>query len=1148
MSKKRAHWKPKNAARKRSSNPVALFRREVYRHPNRRAGIAVARRNTAVQDIPTVVRDLFSNQQFRKYLCPLTFPKDMGSSVYSKRLAKVDADKEFIWAASILARFTDELTGFVGLRDKFEFGYLYADWDACAEALDDIERSLGVSNWLIARRFQLLQISTGLTAQKDYLETIISTEALDPLIAVLSIFFSLRCEESVSLENLISELIGFKDLPPDIFDYLLFHICPYYMEEIESPTGVLAIEEPHSVIDRYMSFISMAELTVARDGLESSRMIFRGLEMLEDIKDIRLKNVLFLREKRVADLSVHTSIDKYTTGDYSNVSDRSLNVLEINARASLFVTNKHEPTDSPYEEICEKMGEVLCVTTDYIAAKNRLKKLAMLSFNMPVSTKITSFIEREKENSFDADQSESEIVQAIQGGQNPWNFRAIDQRFGGDNLQQASIQTPESSSLVLQNAVSMDYDQGIAAISTLPIPDYRKHIYQGHIEYRSGRIDDAIECYRAAAKEDNKYVRSRSRQFLFRVIYSEARYLESVQHVVDHYLENPSVSDVYPIERLAKSVLDTGDLSVDVSLAILLSIAARNLGPSWERELSDIFENILFDLGVDRPSDLRPYSSSFKHEELVYFLRYVCVQRILDDTTSFSSVGEIERERIEICRWLMQLDPTNTDTYSSEIKTSVREEEVHKLLDQVNSSKIYVDEDGVLSTADETMRSYYKRFKEVTDSPDLNAQAGKITKLVNDLLRSSGESLSEIRLPASEREGLIGAMLQYFGDQFASNPAYGLDTNVSTSIRHGAFEGYVRRAFAKFGLLCEYDKNNSPIMPDYWIQKLADIEPPERLHILKCIDRFTRKVDGEVRGYLDNYLKIRTGTHDRGLFDFSDTEDGVQELLLRTDTASTYEEFVSNLFSYFWSLTERSLNKIQSKIREEMVPNINRAADTLIASIEKKVSREKVVELVDSVTSAKTEFQYSLSAVADWFCRPSDQIDAPFDFELALDVALKQADLCYQVPKLKVIKEFTPGIIVRGGHFVGSSELFFILLQNVARHSGISGIEIPVNILVSLVPEGVRIECSSPLAEGVDLEATRHLADQAVEKYESDTALRMARREGGSGLSKIWRILEHDYKCKHTVNLIVTDDHRFRTLLSFNSGVILEVASENTSD
>lgn len=79
------------------------------------------------------------------------------------------------------------------------------------------------------------------------------------------------------------------------------------------------------------------------------------------------------------------------------------------------------------------------------------------------------------------------------------------------------------------------------------------------------------------------------------------------------------------------------------------------------------------------------------------------------------------------------------------------------------------------------------------------------------------------------------------------------------------------------------------------------------------------------------------------------------------------------------------------------------------------------------------------------------------------------------------------------------------------------------------------IEVGNNLHPAVDVHQRRELVAAAVQRYDHDSAMKTARSEGGSGLSKIWRILEFDFKVKHSMLLEVMDEVRFRAVVSFSS-------------
>ena len=94
--------------------------------------------------------------------------------------------------------------------------------------------------------------------------------------------------------------------------------------------------------------------------------------------------------------------------------------------------------------------------------------------------------------------------------------------------------------------------------------------------------------------------------------------------VVDHTLSNPNAYRLYPIEELAEAALKVDGLRVELALSLILHTAARYIHSKWERELSDIYENVMFKLNVSRPTELFLKIESLGRDRLVYFLRFVC--------------------------------------------------------------------------------------------------------------------------------------------------------------------------------------------------------------------------------------------------------------------------------------------------------------------------------------------------------------------------------------------------------------------------------------------------------------------------------------------------------------------------------------------
>jgi len=1142
LARKKNTRRPKG---KLNDNPVKKFRREAFGAKNLKVGISRARENLSADKIPQVIEALSQNHAFFHFFCENTFPTNLSDLSNRKRFSLLDAEREFLWIASILAIFPEKISSFVILRDSFEENFLNSDWDTCSNILDEVEENLGVSLWLISRRVQLLHLIGGVRAQKDYIENVVGTENISSVVAYFTWYCGLKCEDAVSLEFLEDELRELLQPEMIIRDYVLYQVLPYHLTEINEEHHPIWWEETLPIVDRYLSFLWMAELSISKAKPGARSYISRSLNLVDKINDYRLTNlrgILGINEIPLSSGQFH-GFDYYTNGSYESINFDSEEMIELKARTDFFLTGPKNQSRNLKDEISDKMGEMLVVSGSYSQSKYRLKKIAMMCFQMPVMTKIVAFIERSAESTIDSTFVEMDYLSAVQCSHNPWSVKAISQLDDCTNyLEKMKILHPESSSLGLQQALNVDYNTGLEILQELSLPPYRDEMYRGHISFKNGNLAVAAECYRSGLNSKNPYVQSRSNFFLFKALFSQKLYQECANLVVSHYLIVPAVVDVYPVHNIISRGLKELMKNPNMSLAILLSLSARYVKPKWERDLSDVYESILYDLGSEIPSETDFETSGFEKEEIVYFLRYICVQRIMDDTTAFDDPEEIELERVKICSKLVALDPENRAIYSSEIKSIIRDITIDGLLDKVYASKMYVDEDGILSAADERMRECYSRFSELSEQPDLNYQAGNISKLVENALgESKTYDFKDIKIPNSERGGLFTKTIEYFINQFAFNPAYGLDVNISSSVRHGAFEGHLRSSFSTRGLLCTYDsKNKTHLLPHAWNQLSTTLSEKENTHLLKCMVRFTEIIEDNVSLYLGSFLRVQSTDDPDGLFTFRSSSEELFVLMNSFETIIPYEEFIDRLLDFTWGLVDKSMEDIRTKLFTELRADINSAIDKLLSSIERVIPHKKLDILSDSITNSKTEFNALIVTISGWFQRSNNAYVEPFNLEVAINVALRQIQSCYADKQIEISAKISDDIKIAGHYLTGTVEIFFILLQNIALHGGSTGGKSNVFIEVTHEGKNLTIKTSNDLDPSEVIENISRIAITSVNNFNDDTAMGKVRSEGGSGLSKVWRILEYDYKTTHSLILNVKDNYTFETILKFNYQNIVE--------
>src|SRR5262249_14333514 len=127
-----------------------------------------------------------------------------------------------------------------------------------------------------------------------------------------------------------------------------------------------------------------------------------------------------------------------------------------------------------------------------------------------------------------------------------------------------------------------------------------------------------------------------------------------------------------------------------------------------------LYEGFLAQQGVDRPSNLGTRAQDFRTFEIVTFLRHVCLPEIMDSSVSFSDTNDVERERIAICQILTDLDARNAAVYAEEISRLRQAGAIRRAIHEVDSSKVYVDIQGVRRTLEKSVRENFDRLVEVS--------------------------------------------------------------------------------------------------------------------------------------------------------------------------------------------------------------------------------------------------------------------------------------------------------------------------------------------------------------------------------------------------------------------------------------------------
>ncbi len=1130
----------------RANGPLKSFLRTANSSSNVFRGVSKARNKVQLKDIHLVIDTLIDNPLYSETIVTNPFPELNLLLDNRQRLTKANKETAFLWSACVVSKFSDELNSFILLKSKYEHSFTFGEYEKAKDYLMEIETTFNMSMWLINSKFEFLQRYESLKAQKSFLEEIVSVEGIDPIVAFFANFISSRNEEITSCEAYSIDIEGVAALP-NIGSYATYHLIPFFQGEILNTTDVILYEEDNSIIDRFEALINMIEIEITNKNSELKPLINRILKILDKIQDPRIKKFSLLLQKKIQpeNNNILSLLDEYTKGNYEFDTPLLVENIELLIRQALFnksILKELSEKKSPFYIAAFEMCQMLSKTGDYWESKKILEKLRLTVARTDLAKVITAFLERKDNFYTSKNRTQSEHIYSLTlSFMNPWAISTIESLSSNQNYGiSLKEHYPDSTALNLHLLMNSGY-QAAKEIDSMEIPNYRKKLRLGYLAFMHGDYDMAEKLFDSIDITKNQYVASQVRENMVKVFMAQGKVLNSIEIVIEHYLEHPSSINSYPIEELIhqveKEVETDGEAYQNISYCIFLSIASRIIHPKWEKNLSDVYENIIDRFEVDKPSQLKENDEGLDNSRLIYLLRYVAIPRILDDCTFFDSVDEIEKERIAICQMLLEIDPENGADYSSEIKIITTEAQITKMINHFNSGKIYVNEEGVLSYIKNSHQRMYSQYQELVKLPELNIQMDKISERLNHLLKSP--EFDSIGLPALERVGLFEKLYKHVVQELAANAAYGLDTYLSTSIRHGSFEGQVRRAFDQYGLLItKKNKNGRSKLPDQWLEHFESLSDLEIKRILNRLEVFTKTTTEIIELYLSKLIQIKTIEDTQGLFDFSIKRDELENLRLSISKDSTYGEFIDVCLKSFWKSAESSMENIKSFIQSDLKIKILKALDKMANGVSADIEDSSFFH--DAVIKSKTDFEVYVVELCEWFTQPEPQIIDDFSFDIAFGVAETQINHCYVAHNLSNQKRINVPIKIKGQYFTSIVEILFILIQNVVRHSLLEHINYDLNIINDNGSLQIKIE--NEFSDDVCLDELTQTIKKSNQQYKNGFEVNIAKSEGGSGLSKIWRILEHDMKVNHSLHLEIMNENKFVVNLNFN---IKELIYEN---
>jgi len=1136
---------------------------------DRRAELNKVKYNLPSSEIPALLRNLGAYPYFQTLYAPNATPTSYKDFRNALPLTYRDLDRELTWAAAVLKNLEELLTDFVQLERRFMNAWLLGNYEQAHDTLSTIESHFGKSSWLIEKRLALLQNQLGLESQKQYAYSIRNDAQASHWAKFMTFNHSMRMEPSVSSAS-YGRMISNQMSKPGV-EELRAHVQRYTQPDLPlDPHYLLQIvgwDESSPVVDRYFTMLKLGQqLNSVRDGDQHQKAALAsytsalGAAKLQ-VHDYRLDNILYimrLEHRRIVPCPYTLQVyDHYALGNYSQSLQQAKRLIEESpCRADLYeiyvkscLRLKRNPIDTmaatPLSRVLSAYESVISKSNAYADSVEALQKAALAINDPTISSHIAHLLKREQSRDEYAETT-AHVANITAPIGNPWQLTTFNvlctENGGGDKLFENFVDSP---SLKLQRAITLparSCEDALSAAIFNEVPDYRRDFYAARILERYGRISEASELYERWLGSDYPPLYFDSVLRLIWARFLGQSYDDILPLIARTYIRSPFTFASMPVGEVLAAVqlLEPSQFASTPALAIVHDIYFKHISTDLDGERSDAFEDYLASVDTPRPSQLRDLLASAtgsSRDILLYYLRYICVPRIMDRYTVFSGTTDLLSERIAICQLLSEQDPVNGLSYSDEIRVITQELVVGEGLRQVEQSRIYVDTESIRESVDKALSESFTRYTQLPADGTVSGSRRIVLQQVGQLISDTKRSV--LYLPMDERTAFLNSMLELFGAHFVMNPRHGLSAYLSGRIRHGILPNHLRSPIQLGHLATVKDSKTGTYHPnEYWLSRYPDLPADTREQLGKRLADFTSEIDNLIQIVNQTWIKVKGLNTPDGLFDFVYSPNDLERLETEVQSVENYEEFVNALFKFFWEFTELSLSRVRDRMEDTLKPAVVRSFDELDASLASLFAGAPFPELEAAITKARTDMLTTLETVKSWFRLSSTAEKPDFELDTLLEIAIRSTNNCFRYSPLEPRTTLTTHLRFHGATLTSLVELLFLLLSNIVLRSGISDRSPDVIIEVTdLAVDWIRFSITNEVSFSTckeKAEAEKSIAEvkELMSRNDPSTVLE---RDRGTGYARVQKILTHDLNCEHHIEFDLTPEETFQVVVDLNT-------------
>ncbi len=685
-------------------------------------------------------------------------------------------------------------------------------------------------------------------------------------------------------------------------------------------------------------------------------------------------------------------------------------------------------------------------------------------------------------------------------------------------------------SFEFKNSLSLEYlfqqsSGTLGSIENANLTESRKNILKAFFYQKNEMYKDAIIIWEEMLSSISikNFQKEKILQNLFNCLEALNQYDKCIDLYVDNYFTNPLlVSNIF-VDKIKKKIKASKYKNVSHTINLPLFYKLTN---SEDYDIHTAYECYLIAQDCFTPTEL--FEIIDYNNKTNFFLRDICTLDIFKHSPFITSSKHKYNERISVCTQLAKIDDISKNEYDQEIERLTKRLIIQKGIQEVDESKIYVNQTGIVESELKNITSIFKRFKmigELKSEKDISILSLYSDKMFSYKLSDKDDGNEFSKDPQFD---IYKDIFHFLREKFLFSN-YGLQQYLSARIRHGVLLGEIRPEFEDLHLITEKEKGIDKYKDNpNWNLFTVQLNKEGNLKFQEILSVFSTNIDALINEeILSKSLQIKIeDKNPDGWLDYNFDDFNLQISYLAHQKIESVEEFTNAIFDDLWSRTEKNLLAIKAIING----NIKDKFYKLLLELEQgliNVFGRIPEKLENNINEARVNIENKLIKIANWFSITESNI-SDFQIEKILDVSLEYNKAI--VP----IKEIYCNSFFKGAYYPSLVDLIRIFMDNASRHAGFNDEKVKFYILIQEQDDSLKMQFRNSLAPSINIEELK----SKVCSFSLD--LNKSMKEKGSGFHKAMRIIKSDLDHKENDMLLsLNDKNEFCIDISLNKIVLL---------